>query len=171
MPFSALPDKLNPRINPNAWVGSDNDTWYARWTLKFQGFFAFGPRATQAWAKWREIPKVLFAIKGKGPWRWEYTDGSIELFDYEGPVLRDKTLGASKFYLSRVQYYTRWHFAIQWPLQLTFHIYWKERSIPAIGGRPSNASLKTMLFVYGPTHRDADIVYWILSFFIGGTFK
>lgn len=167
--FDALPSNID---EPSEWIGKDHDkVWYTRWVKYVKGWFAVGPLSAYKWAQWREIPKVLFAVKGKGPWRWEYTTGGLELLDYEGPVLRDKTLGASKFYLSRVQYYTRWHFAVQWPLQGTFHIYWKEKDIPALGGRPSNMSLKKMLFIYGPTHRDADLVYWILSFFVGGTWK
>lgn len=153
MSWSALPEHLN---SPEKWKGTDNDKWWMRWEIQTKGWWAFGPRAKEWWARWREIPIVLFAIKGKGPWRWEDADSDRELLDYSSGCMANGDLTKARWILSRVQYYCQWHFAIQWPLQVTFHI--KDRN-----GVP--------WFVYGPIHRDADKVYWLLSFFLGHTWK
>lgn len=166
--FDALPSNID---EPYEWIGKDHDkVWYTRWVKYVKGYFAFGPRSAYSWARWRAVPKILFAIKGKGAWRWEH-DVADEVIDYEEGILRDKSLTRSSYYLSRVQYYCRWHFAIQWPLQVSFHYYWNKDVMPRSPIRTGDTTWRDMLFIYGPTHRDADRVYWILSFFIGGTWK
>lgn len=167
MPWSALPEHLN---SPEKWRGTDNDVWWMRWEIATKGWWAFGPRAKEWWGRWREIPKVLFAVGGRGPWRWEYTDGTRpEIYDYNA---NPKTGGMiSNYVLSRVQYYKRWHIMVQWPLQVTFHVYWNLADVPTTGERPGNLEIKKLLFLYGPVHRDTDLVYWLLSFYIGGQWK
>lgn len=167
MPWSSLPEHLN---SPEKWKGTDMDTDLFRWTLKIKGWFAFSPRATEWWARWRSIPKLLFALRGKGFWRAEHD----ELGERSGrghwywlnPIYTE-----DGWYLSRVQYYCRWHVAVQWPLQVTAHVYWREKDVPYPPNRPTSLGINKLLYMYGPTHRDTDVVYWIISFFIGGQWK
>lgn len=163
MPWDALPERLQ---SPEAWKGTDNDTWYARWTLQFQGWFAFGPRAKEWWANWKFPPRVLFKIGGKGTWRYEWiSDPTVPGINYPTVVQQWKVL-------SRCQYYKRWHFAVQWPFMVTFHIYWHEKDVPsATGSWVNEFDISRLLFIYGPIHWDADLVYWILSFYFGGQWK
>ncbi len=154
MPWSALPEHLN---SPEKWAGTDNDTWYARWTLRFQGWFSFGPRATQWWASWKFPPSELFKIGGAGTWRYEFV-----------PDLD----GVQHYVLSRCQYFKRWHFAWVSPLCFTFHVYWRTKDVPVVKTTWKNEfDITKLLFVYGPIHWDADLIYWILSFYIGGEWK
>ena len=72
MPRSAIPQHVLDR----AWKGTDNDSWLMRLKKKVQYWFAAGPNVPSGFWKWRDIPITLFAIKGKGDWRFENTDGS-----------------------------------------------------------------------------------------------
>lgn len=127
----------------------------------------FGPRSKFSWARWRKYPKTLFMVGGKGPWRIEsdLDDSAINLPGVSWFV------DARYCYLSRVQYWKRWHFAVQWPLQISFHAYWRAEDVPVYPKRPKDTTIKDMIFAYGPIHRDADVVYWLLSFFVGGSWK
>lgn len=154
MPWSALPEHLN---SPEKWAGTDNDTWYARWTLQIKGWFAFGPRATQAWAQWKFPPEEIFKIGGAGDWRYEWVQ------DLDGVQRR---------VLSRCQYFKRWAFVWMSPLCFTFHVYWRAATVPSTKKIWINDfDITKLLFVYGPMHWDADIIYWILSFYVGGQWK
>lgn len=127
MPWSALPEHLN---SPEKWKGTDMDTFLWRWTLKIKGWFAFGPRAKEWWARWRPVPVDIFKINDGTEWRYE--------------IVNDLS------YTSRVQYWSRWHLLIQWPLSISFHFYWKKKEIPGMGIRPNELGLRKMLFLYGP---------------------
>jgi hypothetical protein len=111
---------------------------------------------------------VLFAVRGKGIWRWEDDKTDIPFGQTFNKIVfwtpRD-------CYLSRVQYWSRWHFAVQWPLQVTFHVYWRAADVAFPYERPKGMSIKKMFFAYGPVHRDADAVYWFPSGYIGGKWK
>lgn len=154
MPWSALPEHID---EPSEWAGTDFDKPGWRWHNQIKGWFAYGPRAKEWWARWRGVPKVIFALRGAGEWRYE---SDAELWK-----------GETGIYLSRVQYYCRWHVALQWPLQLSFHWYWHAADVPTAPDRPKDLSMKKLVFGYGPTHRDSDTVYWFPSFFLGGTWK
>lgn len=164
MPWSALPDHLNPRITPDAWKNTDNDTWFARWTFALLGLQAFGPRAKEWWAAWKFPPKMLFKIGGKGTWREEIIDSEI-LTSPGDPLSYYRVL-------SREQYFKRWAFIIEWPLSFRFHVYWKAKDVP-VAGQPwvNDFDITRLFFVYGPIHWDADLVYWVLSFYFGGQWK
>lgn len=154
--FDALPDHLG---TAGDWKGTDNDTPLMRWDLLVKGWFAFGPRSNYSWARWKFPPKVLFATGGKGPWRFE-------------PVAVEPNSNAYDFVLSRCQYYKRWAFVIEWPFSVRFHVYWRAADVPVEGSEWKNEfSIKKLFFVYGPIHWDADLVYWFLSFYIGGQWK
>lgn len=161
--FDALPSHID---EPSEWAGKDHDkVWYTRWVKYVKGWFAVGPRSAYAWARWRKTPITLFAIKGFGRWRMENDLSEIAIFD------RHRCDSWPDWYLSRVQYWCRWHFAVQWPLQITFHRYWNATDVPTYPDRPKDMSMKKMIFAYGPTHRDTDLVYWLMSFFVGGVWK
>lgn len=148
-PWDALPPHLN---TPEAWKGTDWDkNFLQRWLLKYKGWFAFGPRANEDWACWREWPITLLALRGKGSWRLE---------DDTEDFRRRLTKGIrwavwEGCYLSRIQKWAAWSIQIQWPLFVAIHFY--------IG--------KTLVFFYIGAHRDSDKVYWIPSIFLGTVWK
>jgi hypothetical protein len=183
MPKSALSPRLQ---DPANWTGTDDDNWLMRWRIPLKGLFAYGPRATEWWAKWREWPKTLFAIRARqGTFRvetetWERDSGWD--CEYDVPYLvNEKQLFAWRNvnpmlvefvegYLSRVQYYTRWHFQIQWPFMVAFHFYFKAKDVPEYG-KPRPELNNKLFYFYLGAHRDGDKVYWFPSAFMGLTWK
>jgi hypothetical protein len=165
MPWSALPEHLN---SPEKWNGKDDDKfWFTKWRKSIKGWFAFGPRATEWWARWRETPTTLFYAGGSGEVR-------LEDDECDTAVTKDRLNEAihDKWYLSRIQYWSRWHIQIQWPFFIAFHIYWKEEDVPPSPWRPLEDGIKHMIYFYWGFSRDSDKVYWLtLVPFIGGVFK
>lgn len=157
MPKSALPIRLQ---DPTNWTGTDDDVWYMRWRMGLKGLFAYGPRAKEWWAKWRRFPIILLKIKGEGFWRYESDTTNEE-------IALDITP-----YLSRIQYWTRWHLQIQWPFLIAFHIYFKKKDVMSCQqqGWQVNTTNK-LLYMYFGAHRDGDVVYWFPSAFLGLTWK
>lgn len=162
MPWSALPEGLN---KPSDWNGKDDDKfWFTKWRKSVKGWFAFGPRAKEWWARFRKVPVCLFYIGGKGVMR-------IEDDQIEAGIMSLKGLHGP-WYLSRIQYWTRWHLQIQWPFFIAFHCYWKEEDVPPCPWRPLETGIKHMFYFYWGFSRDSDKVYWLtLIPFIGGVFK
>ena len=152
MPFSALPDHLNPKINPEAWKGTDDDNFWMRWRIKLKGWFAYGPRATELWAKWREFPIVLTALFGNGESRWEESNGLFAIRSVNKSIF---WCYSRTVYLSRIQYWCNWSFQIQWPLFIAFHIKYKGK----------------LLYCYLGAARDADKIYWFPAAFLGTVWK
>lgn len=182
MPKSALSPRL---LDADNWKGTDDDIWYMRWRIKLKYLFAYGPRATEWWAKWREYPKTLFALRSKqGTFRvesetWERDSSWESEFVDTMIVNQDMWLGRpvdgyvevfEQGYLSRIQYYTRWSFQIQWPLMVAFHWYWKAADVP-VYGQPRPDTDGKLVFVYFGAHRDGDKVYWFPSAFLGRVWK
>jgi len=186
MPISAMPEHLNSQEEIDAafpddsQYGTDNlfgriYRWYQK---KTKTWFAFSYRCTEWWARWRKYPKVLIALKGKGPFRVETDDwdcvwpiSSIfnsDVYAYrelEAPVIEYK-----QGYLSRIQYYTRWHFAIQWPFMISFHFYPKAADVPVYGQPRPELDGKLWFAYWG--HFDADLIYWMItSGYIGRNWK
>lgn len=151
--FDAVPEHLD---SADKWKGTDWDTWYQRWMLKFHGCFSFGPLSHFWWARWKNPPKTLLKI-GSGPtgtWR------------YEGDPITGEP------YISRIQYYQRWHFAIHWPFLITFHFYFKASDVPQTQYAKLGDFLDNKLFYfYLGTHYDQDAVYWCPSAYLGLTWK
>jgi hypothetical protein len=177
MPKSALPEHLNDPDEIEAAFPDDKQYGtglfgrFYTWIHKVsKTWFCFSYRCTEWWAKWRKIPLVLFAARGKGVWRWESANGSgLELHDY-GRFIINESLTVSGFYLSRIQYYCRWHFAIQWPLMISFHFYPKASDVP-VPGEPRQDLDGKLWYAYW-NHFDADLVYWMfVSAFVGRTWK
>lgn len=170
MPKSALPEHLQDVESnfPDDKQFGDK-TWWARFYTRFnkttKTWFAFSYRCTEWWARWRRFPMVLLAVRGKGEWRWEDTatescGGRQFIVNYQ----------PYDYYLSRIQYYTRWHFAVQWPLMVSFHFYPKAKNVPT--------SFKLQLELDGKlwfaywNHFDADLVYWMVtSVYLGRNWK
>lgn len=151
--FDGVPESMG---TVEAWKGTDNDKWWARWTIYLLGWQAFGPFSKYKFAQWKFPPKNLITIGGKGPWRFETFDGMDE---------------KHYFVVSRCQYYKRWALVVEWPLSVRFHIYWKASDVPVEGTNWTNEfSIKQLLFFY-VNHWDTTPVYWLLSFYFGGQWK
>lgn len=171
MPKSALSPRL---LDASNWVGTDDDVWYMRWRIKLKYMFAYGPRATEFWAKWREYPKTLFACFGKGSVRFETEtwerDSASELVIVDDTVTTIINKDFGNYYLSLIQYYCRWNFAVQWPFHIQFHFYFKQKDVPRPGESRGNLDNKLFFFRAG-ARRDGDKVYWFPSVFIGLTWN
>lgn len=152
MPWDALPEHID---EPSEWEGTDWDNRWQRWMLKIKGFFAYGHRSKHWWAKWRVVPKDLI---NKNATRREIYD-----------ELRDG-VNYSHGYTSVIQYWERWHFLVQWPFHVSFHVYWKKGTVPK---KPNNRDFKIteMIYIRFGARFDNDGVYWFPSFFIGGDFN
>lgn len=182
MPKSALSPRL---LDADNWKGTDDDVWYLRWRIKLKYLFAYGPRATEWWAKWREYPKTLFAIRSKqgvfrveaetwerdSAWEGQFVDTKIVNQDMWLSRPHDQFVETfEQGYLSRVQYYTRWSFQVQWPFMVAAHFYMRAADVPEYG-KPRPDTDGKLWFFYIGTHRDADKVYWFPSAYIGSNWK
>lgn len=175
MPKSALPEHLNDSDEiENAFPDDSQygDSWFGklyRWyNKKTKTWFAFSYRCTEWWAQWRKYPKVLFAVAGKGFWRFEDKEGYSVLSTEDRWYVLNQDF--SPDYLSRIQYYLRWHFSIQWPLMITFHFYPKAKDVPFPGELRPDLDGKVW-FGY-LNHFDADFVYWMVtSAYLGRNWK
>jgi len=155
-------DKALPEWYPRTARGTGTD-----WDVRFlrdipKAWFAYGPRATCWFHKWRKWPKTLIAIRSrKGSFRLEtegWTRDSFEEFLFRKSKIFNRNF--ENRYLSRIQKYTPWSFQIQWPFLISGHIYLGQRLL-----------LQRPLFFYFGFHRDADKTYFGPSAFIGLTFK
>lgn len=171
MPKSALPPHLQ-----DVEASFPDDSQFGTKTLfgrayywfkkKTKTWHAFGPRATEWWARWREFPKTLFAVIGPGFVRFEtetwergiVVETFIPVKDIR--VIRNANFG--NYYLSAIQYYLKWHIAVQWPLHIQAHVY-----IDKIPKTREETSARRVLFFRMGARRDADKVYWCPSLFIG----
>jgi len=106
------------------------------------------------------MPKVLFAIKGDGPWRLENTDST--------EIIKSAEFEKTGFYLSRIQKFCRWHMAVLWPLLIQGHLYFKKEYVPESEGINLDGKL---IFCYRHYHRDEDEIYWGDGGFIGTKWK
>ncbi len=159
MPKSALPNGFHETASG---TGTDWDNPVQGWIKK--SWFAYGPRATEWWARWRAKPKPLFAIKGKGEWRYEQ-DG-VDEDDHGDMSPLTIVTDDGEWYLTCIQYWCKWHFQIQWPLFIAFHYYFDETPI-----HPNNYGGKRMIYIRFGARRDADKVYWFPSIFVGLTWN
>lgn len=167
---------LSPRLlDADNWKGTDDDVWYMRWRIKLKYLFAYGPRATEWWAKWREWPITLFATWGKGYLRletesWERDSSRDYVIEPPGDRRAVYNVRVSGAYLSRVQYYCRWHVQVQWPLMIAAHRYNSAADVP-VYGEPRPDTDGKLWFFYVGAHRDADKVYWFPSAYLGRNWK
>jgi hypothetical protein len=126
--------------------------------------------------KWRLMPTVIFAMKGKGPWRLESTDSKIivPMDGLPNPTFfpRLETSAASimtPFYLSRVQRWTRWHFQLCWPFLVAGHFYFKAEDVPT--PEKEHDTDGQLLNAYRGWHRDEDEIFWGDGGFAGTVWK
>lgn len=158
---SALPDGFKKKA---AGTNTDWDNGIQKYWNK--AWFAYGPRDKHWYHRWREMPIVLFALFGKGDSRWETSGGELKVRSPNVPILWFRPWN---FYLSRIQYWCRWHVQLQWPLFFSCHFYWKAKSVP-----PYTSDTDTdgkLFYFYIGAHRDADKVYWFPSFYMGFNWK
>ena len=172
MPLSALPLELQDIESHFPDDDQYGTNWFGRLYRRYQKttktWFCFSFRCTEWWARWRKIPKVLFAIKGNGWWRFETTNGGAFKQGILQPTIFNWS--ATGMYLSRIQYYARWHFAIQWPLMVSCHVYPKAADVPHVDQPLPDTDGKLWFFYWN--HFDADLVYWmIISIFLGRCWK
>lgn len=170
MPIEAYPKNYK--------LGPDNQGWLNY--IKFWWFqvpLTGGPRVTPAssfW-HWRDIPKTLVAFKGKGMWRFENTDGS-KVCSYEHRIAQcsnkhgDFHMEECNFYTSRIQPWTRWHFALMWPLGIHWSIIWRSKDVVKYPRYQSNFGIKKMIAGYLGWVRDSDKIYKP-KLYIGGNFE
>lgn len=174
MPISALPEHLNSPEEIEAAFPDDKQFgtgWFGRFYTwvhkKTKTWFCFSYRCTEWWARWRKFPIVLFAIGGEGKWRWENDGKQLTRVDESKAIIYRKSCWE---YLSRIQYYKRWHVAVQWPLMISFHVYFKAADVPVPGQPRPDTDGKLFYFYWN--HFDADLVYWMFfSIFAGLTWK
>lgn len=190
---SAFPEHLDTKEEVEAAFPDDSQykgffgNLWKRWNKATKHWDAFGPRSPKGIAfsmwppfivarKWRKCPTVIFAIKGQGPWRIESLDGmdtSIEFPDRKFLFFpRIESSAASTmttFYLTRVQYWTRWHFALQWPLFISFHRYKSQADVIPAGERGNRKGRLWMGYLGAKF--DADWIFWWIAANFANTFK
>ena len=170
MPTSALPPGFN-----NTQTGD----WKNIWPFKYitPSWTAFGPRCTEWWAKWREFPVVLVALKGAGVWRSEPTDGrdngigeTVSVALHPAQLFRDNSwiveAPERQRYISVIQYWAKWSIIVQWPFSIAISYYLDPT--PAF---PILPAAKRVLFFRIGARRNADGFYDFPSAYIGTTFN
>lgn len=173
MPISALPDHL--KDVENAFPDDDQygTNWFGRLYRKYnkvtKTWFAFSYRCTEWWAKWRKVPKLLFVLHGEGLLRIESDAGRSALWNETTGFPLDKLgtyISGGVWYLSRIQKYTRWHIAVQWPLMVSFHCYPKAEDVLRYGEPEWGTDGKLWFFYWN--HYDSDLIYWMLTSIYSG---
>ena len=150
-------DCLPPHLIDSDWSGTDNASWLMRQKKKIQYWLAIGPRGNHWYCKTRALPKTLFVIHGGGPLRYE---------DSQGRMTSNKQ--KTGMYLSRIQCWCKWHFAIQWPLFFQASIYYSGKNVSAYPNYPGDELniFKMISFQIG-YKRDGDEIHWLTMFFGG----
>lgn len=173
MPKEALPDHLRFDLNPDAWKGTDNASWLMRLKKRIQTVFAGSHRVPKGFWKFREFPTTIFTVRGKGAFRLESSTGDQVYRDndprYRGLIWWEPTDPDQKgrVYLSRIQIWCRWHFAIQYPLFIQGHVFWRERDIVPWPDYQSDFGISKYFSFQAGWKRDSDGVSWP-TVFIGG---
>lgn len=202
MPLSAMPEHLNSKEEIDAAFPDDEQfgttTWYGRlyrWYNKAtKTMFAFSYRSWEWWAKTKKYPKVLIAICDKNSsFRLEDEKGEVMDLGYRRIITNEyveswRTATAPDgapvwdvhpAYISRIQYYSRWHFAIQLTIwenipfafpMVSFHRYSKKEDVPEYGKPRPELDGKLWFLYWG--HFDADLLHWLLtSGYVGKNWK
>jgi hypothetical protein len=180
---SAFPEHLNTKEEVEAAFPDDSQykgffgNLWKRWNKATKHWDAFGPRSPKGIAfsmwppfilmrKWRETPIVLIARKGVGSWRYE-ADGKPDVASGMEP---DEFIKANPgYYLSRIQYWSAWHWAIQWPLFFSFHKY-NTGAQPIPDGTKEDRDGQLWMGYIG-AKRDADRIFWWIALILGRNFK
>lgn len=165
MPKSALP----PHLQNFDWKGTDNASWLMRQKKKIQVLLAAGPRVPSGFFRFREIPELIFTLKGGGLWRFENTTGR-KIIPFGATFNFLHGIFDPNFYLSRIQPWTRWHISLQWPFFFNFHIIYSQKNVVDYPTYQSSFGIDKM-FTFGfGFKRDGDKVYWLTAN-VGGNFE
>lgn len=172
VPKSALPEHLQDVENnfpDDSQFGTT--TWYGRvyrWLNKTtKTWFAFSYRCTEWWARWRKYPKVLFCAWGDGALRLEGEGGVITVRSDKRFLINT---AFSHGYVSRVQYFCRWHVLVQWPLGVSFHWYPRASDVPEEWKVLPELDGKVVFGYWN--HYDADHIHWmVISVYAGLNWK
>lgn len=145
-----LPEHIN---SPEEWNGKDDDKhWYTKWKKLVKALFAYHWKEWHWFGRIRKNPITLLAFFGEGESRWE--NDILAIRSVNKPIFFYNP-GKTGFYLSRVQYWTKWHLQLQWPLFICCS--WKVNKTLTIGG-------------YLGFKRDTD-AYWAPSLWVGKGYK
>jgi len=164
MPSSAYPKGYK--------LGPDNQGFLMGLKNKIQVIFTGGPRVPSGFWKWREIPKTIFMRPhGNRNVRWENTDGTaiwrtkelIELAIDDRPERTPK-------YVSRIQPWVRYHFALMWPLGIHWSIIWRSKDVVKYPKYQSVFGIKKLFCGYLGWIRDSDKIYKP-KVYAGGNFE
>jgi hypothetical protein len=151
-------------------LGKDNQSWLMRQKNKVQVWFTGGPRVPSGFWKFRELPRTLILLSGNGDLRYENTDGTVItcLCKTKAGVLFN--MEPTACYLSRIQPWTRFHFALMWPLAIHWSLIWRSRDVVKYPKYQSVFGIKKMFAGYLGWVRDSDKIYKP-KFFVGGNFE
>lgn len=175
---SAIPEHLDDLDEAKA-AFKDDQVWYMRWRPYVKHWNAFGPRSPKGIAfsylppfilkrKWRDVPKVLWAERGPGYWRYEsVSKEEPDLWsDHKDP--RDFLKDHPTYFLSRNQYWCEWHKAILWPFFHSEHRYTDPKHVIPVGERAPRKGKLDMSYAGAKFDKDC---YWYPAMFKGNTFK
>lgn len=148
--WNNLPSHID---SPKEWKGKDDsDHWYTDWRRYIKSWFAYSWKQRHWFGSLRKNPITLLAFFGPGESRWE--NDIIAIRSVNKPIFFYNP-GKRGFYLSRVQYWCDWHFMVQWPFFVGFHL---------------KIGRTKLLNAYFGMKRDTD-VYWAPAIYIGSKYK
>lgn len=129
---------------------------YKKWSRAAR---AFGPRDVHWYHRFREKPVVLFKLGfgDEGYWRFE---PEVSLDGKNGYL-----------YLSRIQYWKRFHVALHWPFCITWNVYWSSKDVPVYPDKRVGLTLKQHFTGYIGFPRNSDKYYTGPTLSIGARFK
>jgi hypothetical protein len=141
--------------------------WFTHWSW----WYLFPVIIIPVTRQWRQYPMTLFAAGGGGQFRMENDDGSKERTT---PIQIIFFKDFSPDYLSRVQYWCRWHVQLCWPFAVRFHFYFRRSNVPIAPSRTTLSGESTdnkLMFMYRGWDRDGDSVFWGDGAFLGQVWK
>lgn len=136
--------------------------WLFPFTIWFTGWswwYLFPIMIIPVTRKWRMMPMVLLAVRGKGVWRFEDNQHQFGgAHNYNLLVLRRPEDNGRWNYLSRIQPWCRWHVALHWALLISLHWFWKaEDVLPVMTNQDTDGKV---ISLYRGWHYDADKTFW-----------
>lgn len=178
--YDSMAEHLNEphEVEENYQDDSQFGGWFGRVWKRFHKIIkpwsAFSWTSRYKWARFRQYPLTLLTVNGQGMRRWETTDGRIDLGDSigtSGSVYAHsmyETGFGQQVYLSRCQYWSRWHFQLQWPFFVAFHYYPNAKDVVRYPGGSNGTDGKVRFFYFG-FKRDGD--GYLIAFFLGRNWK
>lgn len=136
---------------------------FSIWFTGFSWWYFFPLLILPVFKQWRYMPMTIAGYYGNGWVRYEsdeHENGNSHagwIFWHE-PFVILPTGARIPGYISRVQYWCRWHVALHWPLLITAHLYPNAGNVLKPGERGQTDG-KVYSFYRG-WHRDGDRLYW-----------